>query len=87
MIEDEDLELSFQKVELNEGETFGQAYVLGKLVANHLVSREAIRSSLMQWWKPLDSLTFKTLGENLFLIEFDNLKDKERVPEGRPWVF
>jgi hypothetical protein len=40
--EDEDLELSFQKVELNEGETFSQACVLGKLVADCLVSRETI---------------------------------------------
>ena len=45
--EDEDLELLFQKVELNEGETFSQACVLGKLVADCLVSREMIRSSLM----------------------------------------
>jgi hypothetical protein len=33
----------------------------------------------MQWWKLSDRITFKVLGENLFLIEFDNPKDKESV--------
>lgn len=27
------------------------------------------------------------LGDNLFLIEFKNSRDKERVLKGRPWVF
>jgi hypothetical protein len=27
------------------------------------------------------------VGENLFLIEFDNIRDKTRVLEGIPWVF
>ena len=68
---------------LNEGETFGQVCVLGKLMADRLVSRETIRSSILQWWKPEDSITFKVLGKNLFLIEFVDPKDKERVLERR----
>ena len=32
-------------------------------------------------------MTFKVLGENLFLTEFENGRDKKRVLEGRPWVF
>lgn len=30
---------------------------------------------------------FRVLGENLFIIEFDNAWDKSRVLEGRPWIF
>jgi hypothetical protein len=85
LTEDEDLELSFDKVDLNEGETFGQVCVLGKLMADRMVSRETIRLSMLQWWKLEDSsITFKVLGENLFLIEFVDSKDKVRVLEGRP---
>jgi hypothetical protein len=88
LTEDEDLELSFDKVDLNEGETFGQVCVLGKLMADRMVSRETIQLSMLQWWKLEDSsITFKVLGKNLFLIEFIDPKDKERVLEGRPWVF
>lgn len=27
------------------------------------------------------------LGDNLFLVDFINERDKKRVLEGRPWVF
>jgi hypothetical protein len=87
LTEDEVVELSFQKEDLKAGETYGQACVLGKLVADRLISREKIRESMIQWWKPSESLSFKVLGDNLFLIEFINPKDKEKVLEGRPWVF
>ena len=72
------------KAELHEGVTFGQSCVLGKLLVDRMVSRETIRSSLMQWWKPSETISFKVLGENLFLIEFANPKGKARVLEGRP---
>jgi hypothetical protein len=29
----------------------------------------------------------KVLGENFFLIEFEKIRDKKRILEGRPWVF
>jgi hypothetical protein len=38
-------------------------------------------------WRLSKSFTFKVLGENLFLIEFELAKDKARVLEGRPWGF
>jgi hypothetical protein len=57
---------------------------VGKIDGGSLVSRETICSSMMQWWRLLESLTFKVLGDNLFLIEFDDLKDKEKMMEGRP---
>jgi hypothetical protein len=82
LTEDEDLELSFGKVDLNKGETYGQVCVLGRLLADRLVSKETMRTSLMQWWRPEESITFKVLGDNLFLIEFIDPKDKERVLEG-----
>jgi hypothetical protein len=87
LTEDEDIELSFQKVDLIDGVTYGKSCVLGKLLADRLVSRETICTSMMQWWRLSESLTFKVLGDNLFLIEFDDPKDKEKVMEGRPWAF
>ena len=87
LTEDEDLELSFGQADLNKGETYGQVCVLGKLMADRLVSKETICTSMVQWWRPEESFTFKVLGDNLFLIEFVDPKDKERVLDGRPWVF
>lgn len=36
---------------------------------------------------PTGSMVFKALGNNSFLIEFENSWDKARVLEGRPWTF
>ena len=35
----------------------------------------------------MSRVTFKLMGENLFLIEFEHSWEKSRVLEGRPWVF
>jgi hypothetical protein len=61
--------------------------VLGKLVTNRMVSKEAIKMTLMRWWKPSGSFSFQVLGENMFLVEFTNVGDKKRILVGRPWVF
>lgn len=75
------------KDELEVGNTLGKTCVVGKLIADHMVSKETIRNDMMRWWKPSGNVSFKILGENLFLIEFTELRDKERVLEGRPWNF
>lgn len=65
----------------------GQLCIMGKLLTERFVSKEIIKSKLIKVWQPTGSLSFKVLGENLFLIEFEHSWDKIRVMEGRPWVF
>lgn len=60
---------------------------MGKLIANHLVSKEVIQATLLRGWKPSWTPSFNVLGGNLFLVDFVNERDKTRVLEGRPWVF
>jgi hypothetical protein len=52
-----------------------------------MVSKEKIRSKLIRGWRPTGTTSFKILGDNLFLVEFQYSWDKIRVLEGRPWVF
>jgi hypothetical protein len=51
-----------------------------------LVRRQS-RSKLVRGWRPLGNLSFKVIGENLFLLEFEYECDRIRVIEGRPWIF
>ena len=64
----------------------GQLCIIGKLLTKRLVSKESIKNLLVQWWRLKGSFTFKVLGGNLFLIEFERERDKACVLEGRPWV-
>lgn len=84
--ESEVLEIENQVVEglLSRG---GQSFLIGKQLADHYVSKEIIKKTLLQGWRPSGSITFKVLGANLFIIDFEHACDKFRVLEGRPWVF
>jgi hypothetical protein len=88
LTEDEDcLEINVQAEEFDTGATIGKTCVIGKLMVNHLVSKETIKNALILGWKLFGNASFKVLGENLFLIDFSDKRDKERVLSGRPWDF
>jgi hypothetical protein len=65
----------------------GTSCLIGKLISDRYVSKEVIRSSLRRGLKLSGRITFKVVGENLFLIEFEHDWEKDRVLEWRPWVF
>jgi hypothetical protein len=65
----------------------GSSCVVGKLLADRVVSKETIKTPMIRAWHPSGRVTFKNLGENLFLIEFQYEWDKDRIMEGRPWTF
>jgi hypothetical protein len=58
--------------------------VVGNLIADHFVSKEVIRTTLICGWKPSRTPSLKVLGDNLILVDFENECDKKRVLEGRP---
>ena len=66
---------------------WGQSCVIGKLIGDRYVSKETIKTTLTHWRKPLESISLKVLGENVFLVEFTDVGDKKRILEGRPWMF
>lgn len=85
--ETEETEIEIQTQAWEVGAHRGKTCVVGKLIADHLVSKELICATLWKGWKPTGTPSFKVLGDNLFLVEFVNMRDKQRVLEGRPWVF
>jgi hypothetical protein len=87
LAEGEDGELEIQTTEVAKMVQRGQLCVVGRLVSERMVSKETIKTTLVRLWRLSKSFTFKVLGENLFLIEFELVKDKTRVLEGRPWGF
>lgn len=87
LAEEESLEMEVHDGEWRDVVSRGQYCVVGKLIAERFVSKETIKTTILRWWKLSGTLSFKILGENLFLIEFTKVVDKKRVLEGRPWVF
>jgi hypothetical protein len=67
------MEIQQQAWEL--GTDRGRICVVGKLIADHMVSKETICSTLLPGWKPSGTPSFKVLGDNLFLVNFVDVRD------------
>jgi hypothetical protein len=87
LMEEEDEQLSTPKDEWVPMVEWGSACVVGKLLADENVGKEIIKTPLIWAWQPTWRVTFKTLGTNMFLIDFENGWDNDRIMEGRPWTF
>jgi hypothetical protein len=60
---------------------------VGKLRADQFVGKDVIKRTLKRGWRPTGRLDFKVVGDNMFLMEFEDEGDKSRVLKGRPWIF
>lgn len=59
----------------------------GKVIAERPVSKEVLRSTFLKVWRPNGLVFFIELSENMFLVEFSNEGDQNKIGEGRPWLF
>lgn len=65
----------------------GKHCILALIISDKSVKKEAFRSTLTKIWRPVGWITFKDMDDNKFLVEFQNLGDKEKVLKGRSWLF
>ena len=65
----------------------GKKSLIGKLAGSKTANREALCRVMNMLWKPRKSLKVQEIGENLFIFEFTEERDKARVLGGCPWLF
>jgi hypothetical protein len=58
--------------------------LLGKLMSDRRIQKEAFKTLMSRLWKTVETVAFKEIQDNLWLLEFSNRADKRRVLEGRP---
>jgi hypothetical protein len=61
--------------------------MVGKVLTERFISKEVLKTPMIRAWKPTGSVSFKQLGPNLFLVDFQNWWDKDRILGDRPWTF
>jgi hypothetical protein len=76
--------ITIQTMTVEETQRKGELCVVGRLLADRVVGKEVICSTLMRIWKLFYRMIFKDLDANLFLLEFSDEGDKRRVWKGRP---
>jgi hypothetical protein len=85
--EAESSDVVLQEDIVEEGVSKGQNCLVGKLVVDRVIAKNTVRAMMMRKWMPTKSISFKVIGENLFLLEFEDYGDKSLVLEGCPWDF
>lgn len=57
--------------------------LLKLVVTERVVNNEALRSTMLVVWKLIGKADFKEVGHNLFLIEFFETLNIQKIQEGR----
>ncbi|KAF5445210.1 hypothetical protein F2P56_034277 [Juglans regia] len=76
-----------QQKRLHDDIRSGKYCIVGKALTEKGVNSEGFRITMSQIWRLDGWVTFKELGDQCFLIEFQKIEDKEKVLSGRPWFF
>jgi hypothetical protein len=62
----------------------GKECLIGKLLADRIMSKVHLRAPLLRIWRPGGKVSFQIIGGNLFVMEFEEVCDKLRILEGCP---
>ena len=65
----------------------GKNCVVLKVLTQRSISLDALRKNLRMLWKPNKSLQISEIEDELFMAEFGDTKDKQRVLNMCPWSF
>ena len=57
----------------------------GKVLYRNIFHIQTIASALRPDWGNPRGLFFRTFGDNVFVAEFENQRDRDRVWDGSPW--
>ncbi|KAL5789588.1 hypothetical protein ACOSQ2_004476 [Xanthoceras sorbifolium] len=61
--------------------------LVGKVISNKVINREAFQSIIPKIWKLSEELEIEVLISNVFVLHFRNIQDRQRVYTGGPWNF
>ena len=65
----------------------GKNCVVLKVLTQRSINLDALRKNLRMLWKPNKSLEISEIEDELFMEEFGDTKDKQRVLNMSPWSF
>ncbi|XP_042990316.1 uncharacterized protein LOC122317333 [Carya illinoinensis] len=87
LTEEENSVIEIGSVDLSEVTKKGELCVVCKLWSDRRVGKDIVRATMAKIWRVDRSFTFQEVSTNLFVITFVCKEDKNRVLEGRPWLF
>ncbi|MBA0746319.1 hypothetical protein Gogos_008852 [Gossypium gossypioides] len=84
LIDDEEEEIQ----EVVGVETFAYQFCqVGRCLTDSIVHFPSLRNTMADFWHPIGGICITDLGEKMYLFQFFNKIDLERVSAGTPWFF
>nr|POE60142.1 hypothetical protein CFP56_45086 [Quercus suber] len=65
----------------------GKNCLVMKILTQRIIGLEALRKHLKMLWKPKKGLQVSEIGEEMYLAEFGDGRDKRRILEMCPWSY
>ena len=65
----------------------GRNCLFMKVMSRKGIMLDTLRKNIRMLWKPNKSLQLSVIEEELFLVEFEDERDKKRVMDMRPWHY
>lgn len=65
----------------------GRNCVVMKVLTSRSVSLDALRTNMKVLWKPNKGVQISEIEDDLFLVEFGDGKDKQKILDMCPWCF
>ncbi|XP_041001574.1 uncharacterized protein LOC121247263 [Juglans microcarpa x Juglans regia] len=65
----------------------GERSLVGKICADRAVGKEIITNTMRKNWRISKRTNFFEVEKDVFIITFANHTDRQRVLEGKPWLF
>jgi hypothetical protein len=84
LLENETSGVALEVSEIEPMVSKGKYCLIGKLLSNRVVPKDFLKAPPKRAWRPAGEVVFQAIGDNMFIVEFDNEWDKTRILEGRP---
>ncbi|XP_042942844.1 uncharacterized protein At4g02000-like [Carya illinoinensis] len=87
LTEEEDVTLDSPNGEREDVQQKGDRSLIGKVCTERGVGRDVIAKTMARIWRISKRAIFQEVERNVFVITFATHADKQRIMEGRPWLF
>ena len=85
--EEEDESITLGRGTIEAAKVVGKNCLLMKVLSHKYINIEALRKNMRMLWKPNKGVQINEIGEELFLAEFGDGRDKKRIMDMSPWTY
>ncbi|KAK7830830.1 uncharacterized protein CFP56_027894 [Quercus suber] len=85
--EEEDARIDLDSTSTKAARAVGKCCAIMKIWTQRSINLDALRKNLRMLWKPNKGVQISELEEEVFLVEFGDVKDKKKVLDMCPWSY